>query len=147
MRRPAIGVNERGGDSAGHAAEVLVLDKKIGRWHPQRRMIRTDIPDYPAALRDVACVLRAGGVVVQIGLRSCFCGGLPDASECNALVIRPGYRDSHWTRECVQAWVGATHLPLPALLQHFFLDAGRRSRASRRAGSPAPVVVAARLRK
>jgi hypothetical protein len=58
MRRPAIGVNERGGDSAGHAAEVLVLDKKIGRWHPQRRMIRTDLPDYPAALRDVACVLR-----------------------------------------------------------------------------------------
>ncbi|MFD1546178.1 class I SAM-dependent methyltransferase [Nonomuraea guangzhouensis] len=70
-------------------------------------MVHTDMPAYAAVLREVARVLRPGGVFVHVGVHPCFCGGFADRSDLNAVVIRPGYLDSHWTkaswtdRECV----------------------------------------------
>jgi SAM-dependent methyltransferase len=53
-------------------------------------MVHTDRPAYPAALREVARVLRSGGVFVHVGVHPCFCGGFADRSDLDAIVIRPG---------------------------------------------------------
>jgi hypothetical protein len=67
------------------------------------------------------------------------------------VVIRPGYRDSYWTK---QSWtnqglrdkVGAMHRPLPELL-HAFLDAGLALERFAEGGAPTPTMFAARARK
>jgi hypothetical protein len=91
-------------------------------------MAHTDMPRYPDVLAEAARVPRAGGVFVHVGVHPCFCGGFADRSDAAAVVIRPGYLDSKWTKESwtsegVRARVGASHWPLPELL-HAFLDAG-----------------------
>jgi ubiquinone/menaquinone biosynthesis C-methylase UbiE len=91
-------------------------------------MVHTDMPDYPAVVREAARVLRPGGTFVHIGVHPAFCGGFADRTDPAAVVIRPGYLDGHWTKQSwtaggVRDKVGATHWPVPALLQ-MFLDAG-----------------------
>jgi SAM-dependent methyltransferase len=114
-------------------------------------MVHTDIPGYPAVLRDVARVLRPGGVFVHVGVHPCFCGGFADRSDLNAVVIRPGYLDGHWTKASwtdkgVRAKVGATHRPLPELM-NAFLDAGLAFERFAESSQPAPVVLALSARK
>jgi len=111
-------------------------------------MVHTDMPDYPAVVREVARALRPGGVFVHIGVHPAFCGGFADRSDPEAVVIRPGYRDGHWTRaswttEGVRNRVGASHLPLPALLAAF-LDAGLTLTGFAEGGGPTPVTFAVR---
>ncbi|BFU43687.1 class I SAM-dependent methyltransferase [Krasilnikovia sp. MM14-A1004] len=111
-------------------------------------MVHTDMPDYPAVLREAVRVLRPGGAFVHIGVHPAFCGGFADRSDPAAVVIRPGYLDGHWTRqswttEGVRDKVGAGHLPLPALL-HAFLDAGLEFVRFREGGAPVPIVLATR---
>jgi SAM-dependent methyltransferase len=114
-------------------------------------MVHTDMPGYPAVLREAARVLRPGGVLVHIGVHPCFCGGFADHSDREAVVIRPGYLDGHWTR---QSWtdrglrdkVGATHWPLPELLWAF-LDAGLILDGFAEGGAPTPTTLAIRARK
>jgi len=42
-----------------------------------------------------------GGVLFHISVHPCFCGGFADHTDSEAIVIRPGYLDSYWTK---QSW-------------------------------------------
>jgi SAM-dependent methyltransferase len=113
-------------------------------------MVHTDMPGYPEILRERARVLRPGGVFVHVGVHPCFCGGFADHSDSDAVVIRPGYLDSHWTKASwtdsgVRDKVGATHRPLPELM-HAFLNAGLAPERFAEGGQPTPVMLAVRAR-
>jgi SAM-dependent methyltransferase len=114
-------------------------------------MAHTDMPGYLAVVREAARVLRPGGTLVHVGVHPCFCGGFADRSDPQAVVIRPGYLDSHWTKASwtdkgVRDKVGATHFPLPALL-HAFTGAGLALDRFAEGGTPSPQVLAIRARK
>jgi ubiquinone/menaquinone biosynthesis C-methylase UbiE len=114
-------------------------------------MAHTDFSDYPAVLREAARILRPGGTFVHIGVHPAFCGGFADRADPEAVVIRPGYLDGHWTKsswtaEGVRDKVGATHLPLPALL-HAFLDAGLTLDRFAEGAAPTPIVLGVRATK
>ncbi|ASW54646.1 class I SAM-dependent methyltransferase [Plantactinospora sp. KBS50] len=114
-------------------------------------MVHTDMPDYPQVLREAARVLAPGGVFVHVGVHPCFCGGFADRADPDAVVIRRGYLDAHWT---TQSWtangvrdkVGASHWPLPELLGAV-LDAGLTLQRLVEGGTPTPTVLALRARK
>ena len=114
-------------------------------------MIHTDVSDYPAVIREARRVLAPGGCFVHIGVHPCFCGGFADRTDPEAIIVRPGYLDSHWT---TASWtdrglrdkVGATHIPLPNLLRslveaRFVLDSFTEG------GEPIPSVLAVRALK
>lgn len=114
-------------------------------------MIHTDVPGYPAVLREAARVLTPGGVFVHIGVHPAFCGGFADRTDPAATIIRPGYLDTYWTRTTwtdkgLRDKVGAMHRPLPALL-HAFLDAGLVLERFGEGGEPTPTMFAVRARK
>lgn len=113
-------------------------------------MVHTDMPEYPAVLREVARVLRPGGVFVHVGVHPCFCGGFADRADPDAVIIRPGYLDRHWTRNSwtdkgIRDKVGASHWPLPELL-NAFIDAGLTPDRFTEGGTPLPTVLAVRAR-
>ncbi|MFJ1759489.1 class I SAM-dependent methyltransferase [Amycolatopsis sp. NPDC088138] len=114
-------------------------------------MVHTDMPAYPAVLREVARVLAPGGVFVHVGVHPCFCGGFADRSDERAVVIRPGYREAGWTTaswtdQGLRDKVGAAHLPLPDLL-HAVLEAGLTFERFAEGGEPSPMVLAWRAEK
>jgi SAM-dependent methyltransferase len=114
-------------------------------------MVHTDMPAYPAIVREAARVLRPGGRFVHIGVHPCFCGGFADHNDRTAVVIRPGYLDGYWTTaswttDGVRDKVGASHWPLPELLGAF-LDAGLVLERFTEGGAPTPVMLAFAARK
>jgi hypothetical protein len=114
-------------------------------------MAHTDMPRYRAVLREAARVLRPDGIFVHVGVHPCFCGGFADRTDPAAIVIRPGYLDGHWTMaswtdQGVRDKVGATHWPLPDLLDGF-VRAGLSLEQFTEGGTPTPTVFAIRARK
>jgi len=114
-------------------------------------MVHTDMPAYPDVLHEIARVLQPGGVFVHVGVHPCFCGGFADRTDPAATVIRPGYRDGHWTKESwttagVRNKVGASHWPLSSLLGAF-LDAGLEFEQFAEGGEPTPITLSIKTRK
>ncbi len=114
-------------------------------------MIHTDVSDYPAVLREAWRVIAPGGCLVHIGVHPCFCGGFADRTDPQAIIVRPGYLDSHWTKASwtdrgLRDKVGASHLPLPALLSSF-VEAGFVLDRFKEGGEPIPTVLAVRALK
>ncbi|HEY1823217.1 MAG TPA: class I SAM-dependent methyltransferase [Trebonia sp.] len=114
-------------------------------------MAHTDMPGYLGVVSEAARVLRPGGALVHVGVHPCFCGGFADWTDRQAIVIRPGYGDTHWTKESwtdkgVRNRVGATHFPLPRLL-HAFTEAGLILELFAEGGTPTPMVLGLRARK
>lgn len=159
LGRIPIGIDLSGG-MLGYAKERLPVARADATRLPVASsqlpavitvMAHTDMPDYPAVLREVARVLRPGGAVVHVGVHPCFCGGFADRSNSAAVIIRAGYLDSNWTTESwtsqgVRDKVGASHWPLPALM-HAFLDASLIPERLLEGGDPVPTVLAIRARK
>jgi ubiquinone/menaquinone biosynthesis C-methylase UbiE len=84
-------------------------------------MAHTDLPSYPAVLREVARVLRPSGQFIHIGVHPCFVGAFADRSDRPRVVVDPRYGGrSHsfeaWCPTGVRARLGAWHLPLADLL-------------------------------
>lgn len=84
-------------------------------------MAHTDMPDFFAVLRQIERVLAPGGVYAHVGVHPCFVGGFADHSDPAAVVVRSGYRETHWTKESwtdqgLRDKVGAVHVPLAGLL-------------------------------
>lgn len=84
-------------------------------------LAHTDMPDYPAAVAEMARVLAPGGRLVHVGVHPCFCGAFADRSDQERVVIDGGYAERErtfrsWNSHGVRARVGAWHLPLADLL-------------------------------
>ena len=114
-------------------------------------MIHTDVFDYPAVLSEAWRVIAPGGCFVHIGVHPCFCGGFADRSDPQAIIVRPGYLDGHWTKASwtdrgLRDKVGATHMPLPTLLRSF-VEAGFVLERFKEGGEPIPTVLAVRALK
>jgi SAM-dependent methyltransferase len=127
----------------GDATRLPVADRSVPAV--AAIMVHTDMPDYPAVLREAARVLRPGGVFVHVGVHPCFCGGFADWSTPGEVLIRPGYRDGHWTTDSytdqgIRDKVGASHWPLPELL-HMALAAGLSPVRFAEGGRPTPVTL------
>lgn len=88
----------------------------------------SDLPDYPAVVREAGRILRPGGRFVHIGIHPCFTGAFADRSDPARIVVDAGYhrterRFDSFTTQGVRNRVGAWHLPISGLL-NAVMDAG-----------------------
>jgi SAM-dependent methyltransferase len=119
-------------------------------------LTHTDFDDFGAAVREIARVLRPGGLFVYVGVHPCFVGphskyelptGLPELypnwyRRGGRYANAPGIQTYG-----VRAKTGATHLPLAPFL-HTFLDSGLQIELVEEAGEwDYPHLFALRLRR
>lgn len=114
-------------------------------------MAHTDMPDYPSVLAEIHRVLEPGGTFVHIGVHPCFCGGFADRTVPEAIVIKPGYLDGHWTKDSwtdrgIRDKLGASHFPLAELL-NTLISTGFRFEEFGEGDGPTPVVLSVRSTK
>jgi SAM-dependent methyltransferase len=103
------------------------FDAAVSMW------THTDVEDFPAVLREVARVLRPGGIFVYLGVHPCFVGPHSEFVAGEGVPrLHPGYRRAGRYDDApgispngLRARIGATHIPLGLFLQAF-LDAGLR---------------------
>ncbi|MEV4757128.1 class I SAM-dependent methyltransferase [Micromonospora sp. NPDC049559] len=81
----------------------------------------TDLPDYPAVLREVARALRPGGRFVHVGVHPCFVGAFADRRDPTRIVVDERYAERDrtldaWCPSGVRARVGAWHVPVADLV-------------------------------
>ncbi|MFC4019481.1 class I SAM-dependent methyltransferase [Micromonospora sp. GCM10011542] len=105
--------------SRAHAAALPIADASL----PAAMCVlsSTDVPDYPAVLREVARVLRPGGRFVHVGVHPCFVGAFADWSQRPRIVVDERYADrsrsfDSWYTGGVRVRAGAWHVPLADLL-------------------------------
>jgi len=107
--------------------EDASFDAVVSMW------THTDVEEFPAAVREMARVLRPGGRLVYLGVHPCFVGPHSEFLRGEGVPrLHPGYRlpgrydeGPGISPDGLRAKVGAVHLPLGALLQAV-LDAGLR---------------------
>src|SRR5206468_7694060 len=74
--------------AAGDAARLPVADASVPA--AVCLLAHTDVPDYPAVVREVARVLAPGGRFVHIGVHPCFAGAFADRSDPARIVVDSG---------------------------------------------------------
>jgi SAM-dependent methyltransferase len=144
----------------GHARSRLPVARGDARQLPFRSdslpavtavMVHTDMPEYAAVLSEVYRVLIPGGVFVHIGVHPCFCGGFADRSDLEAIVIRRGYLDEHWTTEShhdqgIRDKLGAAHIPLASLV-NLMIATGFEIKEVAEGAEPTPLTLSFRAAK
>ena len=144
------GVNAVRADAADLPFEDASFDAALSIF------THSDFDDFPAALREVARVLRPGAQFVYIGVHPCFVG--PHSYYVRAVGVprlHEGWyrREGHYMEapgispDGLRARFGASHIPLGRFLQ-CFLDAGFRfEHVEEPEGRDYPYMLALRLRR
>jgi len=137
------------GDATNLPFEDASFDAVVSMW------THTDVEDFPALVREVARVLRPGGLFVYLGAHPCFVGphsrfisaeGVPE--------LHPGYwRTERYDEgpaispQGLRAKVGATHLPLGDFVQSFLAAGFMLERFDELKTREYPYVIALRCRR
>lgn len=77
----------------------------------------TEYDDLQGVINEIARVLKTGGRYVEIATHPCFNGGYAETLKDGSVVVRPGYRKSHYLEPAhfsstVRSRVGAWNRPL-----------------------------------